>query len=236
VRLSVLTYNIRSGSDMLGRPRLAEQAAVLRATAADVVVLQEVAHAGQAEWLAERAALPHVAFGATRRTSAGEFGNAILCRWPLRQVTNRLVSRGRLRGQPRGVLSATLASNGHAVHVLGTHFGLLPGEADRAADLVVALVSARSGPLIAGGDLNCPWAAAACHRRLRSVLVDCARVGQQRPQPTFPAPRPVLRLDYLYTRDLVVREARVLPTRASDHRPLLVGLELPDCKAGSSAP
>jgi endonuclease/exonuclease/phosphatase family metal-dependent hydrolase len=227
VRLHVLTYNIRSGTDMLGRPRLAEQAAVLRDTAADLVLLQEVAHAGQAEWLAGRAALPHLAFGATRRTSAGEFGNAMLCRWPLRQVTNRLVSRGRLQGQPRAVLSAMLACDGHPVHVLGTHFGLLPGEAERAAHLVVALAGARGGPLIAGGDLNRPWAAAACHRRLRAVLLDCARVGQQRPQPTFPAPRPVLRLDYLYARDLVVREARVLPSRASDHCPLLVGLDLP---------
>jgi endonuclease/exonuclease/phosphatase family metal-dependent hydrolase len=228
VRLSVLTYNIRSGTDMLGRPRLAEQAAVLRETAADLVVLQEVAHGGQVEWLAGRAGLSHIAFGATQRTSAGEFGNAILCRWPLRQVTNQLVSPGRLHGRPRAVLSAMLVWSGHPVHVMGTHFGLLPGEAERAAHLVVALASAQSGPLIAGGDLNSPWAAAACHRRLRAVLVDCARVGEQGPQPTFPAPRPVLRLDYLYARDLMVREARVLPTRASDHRPLLVGFDLPD--------
>jgi endonuclease/exonuclease/phosphatase family metal-dependent hydrolase len=228
VRLTVLTYNIRSGTDVLGRARLAEQAAVLRDAAADVVVLQEVAYAGQAEWLAARAGLPHIAFGATRRSRAGEFGNAILCRWPLRQVTNQLVWPGQVRGEPRAVLSAMLACNRQAVHVIGTHFGFLPGEAERAAHLVVALAAARSGALIAGGDLNAPWAAAACHRRLRAVLTDCASAGQRRPQPTYPAPRPVLRLDYIYARNLVVGEARVLPTRASDHRPLLVGLDLPD--------
>jgi endonuclease/exonuclease/phosphatase family metal-dependent hydrolase len=227
VRLHVLTYNIRSGTDLLGRPRLPEQAAVLREAAADVVLLQEVAHPGQAEWLAAATGLPHMAFGATRRTRAGEFGNAILCRWPLRQATTRPIPPGRVHGQPRAVLSATLACDGHPVHVIGTHFGLLPGEAERAADLVVSLARAQAGPLIVGGDLNRPWVAA-CHRRLRAVLVDCARVSQHPPQPTFPAPRPVLRLDYLYARGLAVRAARVLPSHASDHRPLLIDLDLPD--------
>jgi endonuclease/exonuclease/phosphatase family metal-dependent hydrolase len=224
--LDVLTYNIRSGTDMLGRPRLAEQAAVLREANADLVLLQEVAHLGQAEWLASRAALPHLAFGATRRTRAGEFGNAMLCRWPLSEVTNRLVAGGRLHAQPRAVLSAVLACDGQAVHVMGTHFGLLPGEAERAARLVLALAGPPGGPLIVGGDLNRP-SPAGCHRGLRAVLVDCARAANLPPQPTFPAPRPMLRLDYLYARDVVVRDARVLRSRASDHCPLLVRLEVP---------
>jgi endonuclease/exonuclease/phosphatase family metal-dependent hydrolase len=120
VRLSVLTYNIRSGDGHAG-PATTDGASG-RHTAADLVVLQEVAHAGQAEWLAGKAALPHIAFGTTRRTSAGEFGNAMLCRCPLQQVTNQLVSRGRLHGQPQAVLSAMLVRSGHSVHVIGCVF------------------------------------------------------------------------------------------------------------------
>ncbi|HET6319937.1 MAG TPA: endonuclease/exonuclease/phosphatase family protein, partial [Chloroflexota bacterium] len=81
--MRALTYNIRSGTDLLGRPRLEEQAAVVRDAAADVVLLQEVAGRAQAERLAMLAGLGHVAFGAARRTDTWEFGNAVVCRWPL---------------------------------------------------------------------------------------------------------------------------------------------------------
>ena len=71
LRLRVLTYNIRSGTDMLGRPRLNEQAVVMRGTAADLVLLQEVSSREQAERLASLVKLPHVAFGAARTTRHG---------------------------------------------------------------------------------------------------------------------------------------------------------------------
>src|SRR5215204_3475410 len=74
VRLRVLTYNIRSGTDMLGRPRMTEQAVVMRGTAADVVLLQEVSSREQAERLGSLVKLPYIAFGAARQTSTGEFG------------------------------------------------------------------------------------------------------------------------------------------------------------------
>jgi endonuclease/exonuclease/phosphatase family metal-dependent hydrolase len=225
VWLRVLTYNIRSGTDLLGRRRLAEQAAVVRGMAADLVVLQEVAGAAQAEQVAGMAGLRHMAFGPTRR--GGEFGNALLCRWPLREVANEAVPGGRLPAQPRAVLAAVVLCGVQPVHVIGTHCGLLPGEAERAVHTILALASARDGPLIMGGDLNRPPAAAGCHRRLREALVDCARVGGRQPEPTFPAPWPVLRLDYLYARGLLVREVTVVPSRASDHRPVLAELGLP---------
>jgi endonuclease/exonuclease/phosphatase family metal-dependent hydrolase len=225
VRLRVLTYNIRSGTDLLGRRRLAEQAAVVRDAGVDLALLQEVAGAEQAERLASLAGLAHVVFRATRRRGAGEFGNALVCRWPLREVTYRPVPGGGWRGQPRAVLCATLTWGDQPLRAISTHFGLLPGEAEMAARTVLAVASAGVGPLVVGGDLNRPLAGAACHRRLRAALVDCARASGRPPRPTFPAPRPVLRLDYLYARDLLVREVRVLPSCASDHRPILAELD-----------
>jgi endonuclease/exonuclease/phosphatase (EEP) superfamily protein YafD len=45
----------------------------------------------------------------------------------------------------------------------------------------------------------------------------------------------VLRLDYLYARDLLVREVRVLPSCASDHRPLLAELDAAAASSTASA-
>jgi endonuclease/exonuclease/phosphatase family metal-dependent hydrolase len=224
VRLRVVTYNIHSGTDILGRQRLADQAAVLRDARADLVLLQEVDGQAQADRLASLVELPHVAFGPTRRSRAGQFGNAILCRWPLEAVHNRLVDAIWRSGEPRAVLLATLACGEQPVHALATHFGLLPGEAALAAQTVLAIAAERHGPLIMGGDLNRPSVAAAGHRLLRSVLVDCATVRGCLARPTFPAARPVLRLDYLYARDLRAQALTVIASTASDHRPLLAEL------------
>jgi endonuclease/exonuclease/phosphatase family metal-dependent hydrolase len=224
MRLRVLTYNVHSGTDILGRQKVAEQAALLRDAHADLVLLQEVACHAQAQQLATLAGMPHVAFGPTRRSRSGEFGNAMLCRWPLESIDNRIVSGNWRSGEARAVLLATFTHDQQPVHALATHFGFLPGEAAMAAQTVLGILAERQGPLIMGGDLNRPSAAAESHRLLRSALVDCATASARLPEPTFPSARPVLRLDYLYARELVVREIRVVPSTASDHRPLLAEL------------
>jgi endonuclease/exonuclease/phosphatase family metal-dependent hydrolase len=227
VRLRVLTYNIRSGTDMLGRPRLTEQAQVIRRTGADLVLLQEVSSRDQAERLGSLLRLPYVAFGAARRPDTGEFGNALLCRWPLEHIENHAVAAGWPISQARAVLAATMIADGRRIHAVVAHFGLLPGEPELSARVVLSLTASRDGPLIVGGDLNRPLADAACHRWLRGVLVDSATAHGRAAEPTFPAFRPLLRLDYIYVRGLLVRAARVVSSTASDHRPVLAELATP---------
>jgi endonuclease/exonuclease/phosphatase family metal-dependent hydrolase len=221
MRLRVLTYNIRSGTDMLGRPRLNEQAAVVRGTAPDLVLLQEVGSREQAERLGSLVRLPHVTFGAARTTNRGEFGNALLCRWPLEDVENHVVAAGWPLSQARTVLAATANADGRRIHALVAHFGLLPGEPELSTRVVLSAAAARDGALIVGGDLNRPLAGAACHRTLRGVLMDAAREHSRLAEPTFPAPWPLLRLDYVYVRDLLVQAVCVVPSSVSDHRPVL---------------
>ncbi len=225
--MRVLTYNIRSGTDVLGRRRLEEQAAVVRGTGADLVLLQEVAGRAQAERLATLAGLQHVAFGAARRTKSGEFGNAVVCRWPLCAVENRAVPACSQIGQLRAVLAATIACDGQRIHAIAAHFGLLPREPELATQVVLSIAATRDGPLILGGDLNRPLPIATCHRQLCSALVDSACVHGRAPQPTFPALRPLLRLDYVYVRNMAVHNTRVVSSSASDHRPVFADLSAP---------
>jgi endonuclease/exonuclease/phosphatase family metal-dependent hydrolase len=227
VRLRVLTCNIRFGTDILGRPRLADQAAVVSAARPDLVLLQEVLPPSQAEQLARAAGLEHLALGPARRTSGGEFGNAILSRWPLVDVENRAVPGPRLISQPRAVLAATAVLDEHRLRVAAAHFGIAPGEAERAARAALDMTLTSSDAIVVGGDFNRPLPHAMCHRLLRRHLVDCAAADGRIPRATFPSPKPVLRLDYLYVRDLNIEHVEVLPTTASDHRPLVADLLLP---------
>lgn len=241
--MRILTYNIRHGTDFLGRARLAQQGAVIKASGADVVFLQEVdrgtRRCGQVDLAAQLAALcglPHLAFGANHRRDDGEFGNAILSRWPLTEVANHALPQPQPRRyahrfskyllEGRGILEAVVDYQGTPVRLLCAHFGLLPDEPMLAARAATALIDADSGPLIFGGDLNRPGAFAPCHRLLASQLADCARLTARAPLATFPSPWPRVRLDYLYTRALQTRHVSVLPTMASDHRPLLAEVRL----------
>src|SRR5690348_12042804 len=160
--MRALTYNIRSGTDLLNRARLAHQAAVMRDTAADLVLLQEVASRGQAERLASVTGLQHVAFGGARQTDAGEFGNAMLSRWRLYDVENRLVPRSWPMSQSRAILAASLTVDGQRIVAVASHFGLLPREPEAAAEAILGIAVAQDGPLIVGGDLNRPLRASTC--------------------------------------------------------------------------
>jgi endonuclease/exonuclease/phosphatase family metal-dependent hydrolase len=223
----VLTCNIRSGTDLFGRRRLAQQTAVVRAAQPDLVLLQEVASRWQADSIARAAGLQHVAFGAARATASGGFGNAVLSRFVLHDVAISGLPTGRVPGESRAILSATLVCATGAVRVLSTHFGLLPGEPEASAWAVVKLVQALRGPIILGGDLNRPAWWLACHGPLRRVLEDAATATPRGlAQPTFPSPAPLLRLDYLYVRDIAVREVRVIRATVSDHCPVVADLSL----------
>lgn len=229
--MRVLTCNIRSGTDLFGRSRIDAQAALTRAAQPDVVLLQEVASRQHAELVARAAGLEHVVFGAARATASGGFGNAVLSRFPLRDAVTVRLPPGRLPGQARAIVGATLVCDTANLRVFSTHFGLLPGEPEASARAVVQLVQVLRQPVILGGDLNRPAWWLACHRPLRRVLDDAARAAPGgSPEATFPSPAPLMRLDYLYVRDLAVRTVRVIRATASDHCPVVADLTIPSAQ------
>jgi endonuclease/exonuclease/phosphatase family metal-dependent hydrolase len=85
----VLVYNIHAGKDAAGVDNLAGVAALVRETRADLVLLQEVdqgtrrsGNVDQPAVLAERTGF-HVAFGSALDYDGGEYGVAMLSRWPI---------------------------------------------------------------------------------------------------------------------------------------------------------
>ena len=130
--ISVLTFNMHSGWHA-GRLDLKATAQAIRASKADIVLIQEVDRfrinsnaVDQAAWLGRELDL-HWAYGANDvRARAGPglprgaIGNAILSRFPLSQVDNTLLpAPGGL--QTRGLLRAVADVNGVRLGVYVTH-------------------------------------------------------------------------------------------------------------------
>lgn len=242
--MRVFTLNIHKGFSPLKRrfilPRLRE---AIRLTGADLVLLQETVGADDAmaalhpswpevsqyEYLADEL-WPTFAYGQNSVTTSGHHGNAVLSSYPIRAWGNIDVSAD--GDEPRALLHCTIAMPTMDLHVICVHFGLK--EAHRRMQLsalcqFVEQAIPAQAPLIVAGDFN-DWRGLA-HRilrkkvGLREVMVE--HFGQA--ARTFPARRPLLRLDRIYTRSVQLSVPADIPlagwSHLSDHLPLMAEIE-----------
>ena len=226
-----MTYNIRAGRGLDGRLSLNRIAQVIAAEAPDVVALQEVdskrrrsTYQDQAHVLAERLGYA-CAFVHARRWKEGEYGNAILSRFPVLECRRLpLPKPPRLPVEARSVLQCRLAHPEGEVHIWNTHLGLLAAERRaQVAAMVQEYLRHEEIPLVLVGDFN----ARPRSKEIVGLSLHLTRVLSQR---TFPGFLPVVHLDHVFhSRHLRVDRTHVpktlLARRASDHLPLVVDLE-----------
>ena len=259
MRLRVCTFNIHHGVGTDGRLDLGRIADVLAATGATLIGLQEVdrtlsprsAWIDQAAWLGERLDM-EVVHGATidRDPQAGappetprrRYGNALLSAHPVRTWHDLAPARQRPVARRGGLVDATVDADGTEVRVLVTH--LQNRSARERREQAAHLRSVVSGdgratppprPTILLGDMNAGPDSPEM-RLLATVLVDAWAAVGIGPGRTFPAGRPIARIDHvLVSADLRPLTADVPDTRASDHRPVVVEVEI-DAEAAADLP
>jgi len=247
VTLRVLTYNIRHGEGRDDRIDLVRTAGVIRDARPDLVALQEVdrwtERVGGVDQVAELARLldMHATFGKTLDYAGGEYGLAVLSRWPLEGAEVRSLPFSEDR-EPRGALTVRVqvGEGGPWLLFTNTHLDQSREPSDGAlqADVLNRLLARpEEPPSLLAGDFNARpgtdvmrilevhWA---------NALPDDppARFGVSTPLEAAPSrpPRRGPRGDFVLYRP--ARRWRVLESRsidetvASDHRPVLVVLEL----------
>lgn len=226
--IRIASYNLQKcvGLDLRRRPD--RSLTVIGQLAAQVVVLQEADRR-----LAPRpAALPHdmaeaegwqvVGFGQPGG-SLGWHGNAMLIRGGLRVLETQHIDLPGL--EPRGAVRADLDTGIGRLRVVGLHLGLVPRHRLlQMAAIVRALRHLAPCPTVLAGDFN-DWSnGAALDATAQGVSFVATR-------PSFPAPRPVARLDrFAISPELVALDAGVHVSRparvASDHLPVWADLRL----------
>lgn len=237
-QLRVMTYNIRAGNDLERRSNLSRVAALIDSVHADFVLLQEVdrrtARSGvvdQPDTLARLTGM-HVVFGSAMAFDGGEFGVAILSRWPV--IRSRVIPLGIPRPaeletrayEPRTLVHVVAAAPDGELHVLATHVDHQGDAVFRQLQLMQLLAYVadevpRDAAVILGGDLNARPDAAEV-RALGIAFDDSwARCGEGAGD-TFRSDRPDRRIDYLLLANLRCTTARVLDVTLSDHRPLII--------------
>lgn len=234
-QLRVLTYNIHHGQGTDGKFDLQRLANVINSFKPDLVALQEVdrktRRASGVDQAAELARLTgmNYAYGPAMEYSGGEYGEAILSRFPLISIDNYILPWGD-GSEPRALLVVRMEASEFGQLVFGGTHLAHDSAADRAAqakkinDLLMPIDDAL---VILAGDLNAQPGSDPMNV-LSEHWLDLAELAGS-PQPTFPNDMPDRRIDYVLTKRAdcwkVVKTEVIAALIASDHCPLLVILE-----------
>jgi len=225
--LRLASYNVHRA---VGRDRRSEPQRildVLRELDADVIALQEVeAHDSGGDmlaWFAQQTGY-HAIAGTTLKRHDGHYGNGMLTRCPVKEMS--LCDLSWRRREPRGAIAADVDCEGHTIRVVATHLGLRPAERREQVERLLRLFSWKEGDrAVLMGDLNEWFLWGRPLRHLHRYFDATPAVA------TFPARFPLLALDRLWTHPgsllggLKAHDS-ALARVASDHLPLVATLNL----------
>ena len=242
--LKVVTYNIHKGFSQFNQHLMVhELREQLRTLGADIVFLQEVQgrHSRHAEtfdnWPAEAQqdflaedVWQATAYGRNVVYEHGHHGNAVLSRFPIKHAFNQDVTH--LAFERRGLLHCSIKVPGvrQPVHCVCVHLSLFARSRRHQLDALsrhLESIADQQTPLIIAGDFN-DWRNEAdellAHRMGLVEVFGGVFGSPQSPGRSFPARRPVLRLDRIYVRGFAVSHAQVHSgapwSKISDHAAL----------------
>jgi endonuclease/exonuclease/phosphatase family metal-dependent hydrolase len=225
--IRLVTWNIHGAIGRDGRHDIRRILDVLHEVDADVVALQEVASLGLEDGLLQAVRddlRMHVVTGRTLTRRNADYGNALLSRHAVTRSTSIDLTVG--GHEPRNAIDARIAMDHRELRVVATHLGLRPAERrTQVKRLLAALEDGPSGACIVMGDLN-EWYL--WGRPLRWLH---AKFAAPRTPATFPARRPMLKLDRIWAHPTSALESlrshrSALARVASDHLPLVATYRL----------
>jgi endonuclease/exonuclease/phosphatase family metal-dependent hydrolase len=235
VRVRVLSYNIHHAEGVDKVLDLERIARVISAAQPDLVALQEVdRRASRSKSVDQPAELGRLTgltavFGPNIPLQGGDYGNAVLSRWPVVGSENHRLPNVDA-GEQRGVLEVHVEAPGTRTPLVlwATHLDHRPNDAERRASAQAIEARIRQQPDAAAllvGDLNDVPASPTL--KLLGTMWTRSNTDIL---PTIPVGKPARQIDYVLYRP--ASRWRVIDTQvldeavASDHRPLLAVLEL----------
>ena len=232
--IRVMTYNIHVGIGMDKKLDLQRIAGVINKEKPDLVGLQEVDRGVQRtqriDEIVELAKLTRMeyAFAFNLPYQGGQYGVAILSRFPIRATEHRLYKNLR-QAERRGFIRAEVKLGGRVVHFVTTHLDYQHDDGRLfEAQQMLAFLSDVKGPLIVVGDFN-DTPAGETFTLMRSLFDEAWAIRPSDEGFSYPADKPVKRIDYIFTRrtdGIKTKRAWVVKTLASDHIPVVADLEI----------
>jgi endonuclease/exonuclease/phosphatase family metal-dependent hydrolase len=233
--LRVMTYNIHVGVGMDKKLDLQRIADVIKKEKPDLVGLQEVDRGvtrteGKDE-IAELAQLTsmHFAFAHNIDYQGGQYGVAVLSRFPIERIEHRKYENKRV-AERRGMLRAEMKVGGRTVNFVTTHLDYQYADSRLfETEQLLSFLAEIKGPLIVAGDFN-DLPVGDSYKLMVNQFEDAWITSRAKGDGlSYPSDKPVKRIDFIFTRvpaAVKAKRAWVVNTLASDHLPVVVEVEI----------
>lgn len=242
--MKVLTFNIHKGfnwnNSKLTIKKLKKQLELIHP---DLVFLQEVVGENlklqetQADWVENQFEFladelwEEYAYAKNAVYDHRHHGNVIMSRYPILEFKQIDISTNKL--EQRGVLYAKISHPKGSIDCYCVHLNLSHRGRKKQYKVLSQIIkkhSKKDQPIILAGDFN-DWNKKACdYLSQENRIEEVHKSLNLSYAKTFPAPKPILSLDRIYTRGLNYKTCRVLNSsdwkRISDHLPLLMEVEI----------
>jgi endonuclease/exonuclease/phosphatase family metal-dependent hydrolase len=235
LKLRVMTYNIHVGVGMDKQLDLQRIADVINQQHPDLVGLQEVDRGVKRtqgiDEIAELARLTKMeyVFAHNLDYQGGQYGVAILSRFPILKTDHRMYLNKR-EAERRGMIRIEVKIGSRTVSFVTTHLDY-QYEDGRVfeAEQMLEFLKPELGPMILVGDFNVEPAGESyklISQQFRDVWIETKAKDAGL---SYPADKPVKRIDYIMYRPRDIwraRKAWTVNTLASDHVPVVADMEL----------
>ncbi|HAZ12283.1 MAG: hypothetical protein A2X86_03510 [Bdellovibrionales bacterium GWA2_49_15] len=243
MELKILSFNIHKGMSWHSRnATLAELREFIRESQADLVFLQEVHgenlrerermhndFASQYEFLADEI-WQHYCYAKNAVYDHGHHGNVILSKYPILEWHKQDISTN--SWEQRGILAAKIEipETKTVLQTYCVHLNLFPRSRVRQYAMLEKKIMQEADatmPLILAGDFN-EWSRQATKTLEKNLQIqDCHNSVHGEYAKTFPALFPMLTLDRIYVKNVIVSDTRALRHLGiSDHLPLMAKIEI----------
>jgi endonuclease/exonuclease/phosphatase family metal-dependent hydrolase len=169
------------------------------------------------------------AFAFNLHYQGGQYGVAILSRFPIMATDHRLYQNTR-EAERRGFIRAEVKVNGRVLNFVTTHLDYQydDGRLFESQQLLSAMKDVK-GPLIVVGDFN-DIPSGRAYQLMRYQFSDAWIESSGTDQGfSYPADKPAKRIDYIFTRStdrVRTKRAWIVNTEASDHVPVVADLKV----------
>ncbi len=224
--IKAMTYNIHRGINKSGKLNLEDISDLIMASEADIIALQEVERHSirtrfkdQIEILSKNLSM-HYAYGKSINILNGQYGNAILSRYPIEEYK---VFELPYEKERRTLIRALINVNGYKLYAYSTHLGLNASERERQFEAIKRIIEDSEFDHILMGDFN---SSADKLTSIYDILTDTAKNPEEAEVYTFESEKYSERIDYIFlSSNLLPLSYRVIKSDASDHYPVIAEIQ-----------
>lgn len=234
--ITMMTYNIHAGIGTDNKLDIERISKLIEENGAEIIGLNEVDCStrrsqgiNEVQSIAEYLGY-HYYFGKTIDYMGGEYGNALVSKYPIISAESYILpDTGTEIQEARGIVKCILDVKGRKVNVLVTHLGLKSSERKVEIEYISNILKQCHGEIILMGDFNISQASQSEELEpfMKQMKDSTAELNEIEKLDTFDSVNPVIKIDYIMvSKDVQVICNKTINSIASDHLPFCSVLKL----------